>query len=141
MVSMLRLENENLNPNAGAQSLDNSGMAEAAAVRKAIEGRAGRVKDTAAGSFAERMAAERIDKWVKESVKPGRRLGYEAMRRQGDLVGLLKKPGAAAWDEFTVPMSMREVEPGVQLIMDDAKQSGDPPGWKFRAVKSDGGDA
>jgi hypothetical protein len=140
LVSLIRLENENLNPNPGAQSLNSPSRSEATAARKAIEDRAGRVKDSAAGSLAGRMAAERIDKWVKEAGKSGRRLGYEAVRGQGDLVGLLRKAGTLAWDEFTVPMSMREVEPGVQLVMDDAKHSYDPPEWKFRAVKDDGGE-
>ena len=45
-------------------------------------------------------------------------LGYETEWGQGDVVALLKKPGLQRWDELTVPMSMREVEPGVSLIMD-----------------------
>ena len=74
-------------------------------------------------------------------MKTGRRLGYETARGQGDLAALLKKPGALAWDEFTVPMSMREVEPEVQLIMDDSKHSTEPPSWKPKIVKTSGGDA
>ena len=57
------------------------------------------------------------------------------------LAALLKKPGALAWDEFTVPMSMREVEPGVQLIMDASKHSSEPPSWKPKVKKANGGDA
>jgi hypothetical protein len=88
------------------------------------------------------MVADRVDRWVKEAVKPGRRLGYETERGQGDVAALLKKPGATAWDEFTVPFSMREVEPGVRLVMDVAKLA-DPPQWRARArdAKSDGGEA
>lgn len=140
MVSLLRLENEGLNPNPGAQSLDGSGKPEAKKVRKSVSDRAWKVTDKATiRTTAENMVADRIDRWVKEAVKPGRRLGYEAERGQGDLAPLLKKPGAAAWDEFTVPMSMREVEPEVRLIMDDAKQSGEPPAWKPRTKPSAGG--
>jgi hypothetical protein len=87
------------------------------------------------------MVADRFDRWVKEATKGGRRLGYETERRQGDVAGLLKKPGARAWDELTVPMSMREVEPGVQLVMDDMKLP-DPPSWRVRLKKdSDRGGA
>jgi hypothetical protein len=58
------------------------------------------------------------------------------------VAGLLKKPGAQAWDEFTVPLSMREVEPGVQLVMDVMKVSDLPP-WRanVRDDDQDGGDA
>ena len=103
--------------------------------------RAWKVKDKAARTLADTMTADRIDRWVKEAVKPGRRLGYETARGQGDLAALLKKPGALAWDEFTVPMSMREVEPGVRLIMDDSKMTTETPSWKPRPEKTTGGDA
>lgn len=139
MVSLLRLENDCLTPNPGAQSLDNSGKAEALQTRKAIAERAWKVKDKAARILAEGMTADRIDRWVKEAIKAGRRLGYETERRQGDLAPLLKRPGASAWDEFTVPLSMREVEPGVQLIMDAAKYSTEPPSWKPKPQGNGGG--
>ncbi len=142
MTSALRLANEDLNPNLGAQELDSSGKPEAADVRKVFSDRAWKVKDKFARQQTEAMIADRIDRWVKEAVKGGRKLGYEAAHRQGDVVALLKKPGAVPWDEFTVPMSMREVEPGVQLIMDAAKLA-DPPQWHARAndTGTDGGQA
>ncbi|MGE4403209.1 MAG: hypothetical protein AB7F61_16220, partial [Desulfobulbus sp.] len=80
------------------------------------------------------------DRWVKEAGKAGRRLGYETERRQGDVAALLKKPGVAAWDEFTVPMSMREVEPGVKLIMDIATLP-EPPAWQPKRTEKSGGEA
>lgn len=141
MVSLLRLENDSMTPNPGAQSLDSSGKREALRARKVLSERAWKVKDKAARTVADTMTADRIDRWVKESVKPGRRLGYETKSKQGDLVALLRKPGVAAWDEFTVPMSMREVEPGVQLIMDASKHSTEPPSWKSKIKKENGGDA
>jgi hypothetical protein len=89
----------------------------------------------------EAMISDRSDRWVKEAGKAGRRLGYETERRQGDVAALLKKPGVAAWDEFTVPMSMREVEPGVKLIMDIATLP-EPPAWRVKKTEdSDGGEA
>jgi len=53
------------------------------------------------------------DRWVGEATRPGRRIGYE--RGTGDVAALLKRPSSQAWDVFTVPMSMREVEPGVKF--------------------------
>ena len=142
MVSVLRLGSDPLNPNLGAQTLDNAGSAEAAAVRKVVSERAWKVKDKAARQRADSMTADRVDRWVKEAVKGGRRLGYETERRQGDIVALLKKPGVTAWDEFTVPFSMREVEPGVRLIMDVAKLADVPP-WRIgtKTADGEGGDA
>ena len=140
MVSLLRLENEELNPNEGAQALDSPVKDSASKVREVVSERAWKVKDKTAKTTADSMAAERIDKWVKEAIKPGRSLGYEKRQKRGDLAALLKKPGASAWDEFTVPMSMREVEPGVRLVMDDSMYSTEPPPWKLQIVKKDGGE-
>ncbi len=142
MVSVMRLLNDPLNPNLGAQTLDNSGRPEASTVRTVVSDRAWKVKDKAARLRADTMVADRVDRWVKEAIKAGRRLGYETERGKGDVAALLKKPGATAWDEFTVPFSMREVEPGVRLVMDVARLS-DPPQWRARArdTESDGGEA
>jgi len=139
MVSLLRLENDAMNPNNGAQILDSSGKAEASKTRDTFSERAWKVKDKAAKTNTAHMAADRIDRWVKEAIKPGRKLGYETKHRKGDLVALLKKPGASAWDEFTVPMSMREVEPGVQLVMDDSIYASDPPPWRYKVRENNGG--
>jgi len=141
-VSLMRLANDELNPNLGAQLLDKSGDARAAGARTALSDRAWLAKSKEARTLVEHMVADRIDRWVKEASASGRRLGYETERGQGDIAALLKKAGAATWDEFTVPMSMREVEPAVQLIMDGSIRSKDQPAWRFKpSPAADGSDA
>jgi hypothetical protein len=93
MVSVMRLVNDPLNPNLGAQTLDNSGRPEASTVKTVVSDRAWKMKDKAAGSRAAKMVAGRIDRWVKEAIKAGRRLGYETERGQGDVAALLRRPG------------------------------------------------
>lgn len=131
MISLLRLDNESLNPNTGAQNMNRSTTPEAEKVKRNISERAWKVKHKIAGQNAEKMAAERLDRWVKEANRPGRRLGYETEYGQGELAALLKKPGVSSWEQFTVPMSLREVEPGVRLIMDQTKLP-EPPSWQVR---------
>jgi len=138
MISYLRLAYDSLNHNSGAQNLVNSGQEESKSGLVVFSDRAWKVKDKNAKMTIEKMAQARIDKWVKESNRPGRRLGYEAKRGQGDLAALLKKPGSSGWDSFTVPMSMREVEPGVQLVMDDAIYTSESPTWKAYVEKKEG---
>jgi superfamily II DNA or RNA helicase len=137
MVSLLRLNHDELNPNQGAEKLNDTTKPEVSPVKQTISDRAWNVKDKTAKQSSEAMVADRVDRWVKEANKGGRRLGYETERGQGDMVALLKKPGVAAWDEFTVPLSMREVEPGVQLIMDVSKLP-DPPEWRIKSKRNDG---
>jgi hypothetical protein len=55
----------------------------------------------------------------------GSRLGYEA-RRDRDTVGLLQRPGAGRWDLFTCLLSLRDVEPAVNLVLSDYGLDEDP---------------
>jgi hypothetical protein len=134
LVSMLRLDQDALNANLFAKNLDTVGRPDVAQVKMAIAERAWKVTDKAASKQkTESMISSRIDTWVRESLVSGRRLGYETERRQGDVAALLRKPGNQMWDEFTVPMSMREVEPGVQLVMDVVKSTlAETPSWRPR---------
>jgi hypothetical protein len=132
MVSLLRLSDEILNPNLGAGQLKTITKQEAKDAKTFISDRAWKVADKAeVKTAAEGMLADRIDRWVKEATKAGRRLGYDTEWKQGDVFALLKKPGLQRWDELTAPMSMREVEPGVNLIMDAAKLD-EGPAWQAR---------
>jgi hypothetical protein len=132
LVSLLRLSDETLNPNLGAGQLKTVGNTEAKDARASISDRAWKVADKAeVKTAAEGMLADRIDRWVKEATKAGRKLGYDTEWGQGDIFALLKRPGLQRWDELTAPMSMREVEPGVNLIMDAAKLD-EGPAWQAR---------
>jgi hypothetical protein len=136
MVSWLRLACDEYNPNLGAGRLDSSSKPEIGRVKQVMAGRAGRVtgvKDVE--KLVQDMIAERCDEWANEASRGGRRLGYEAgktrKKGEGDIAALLKKPGLQSWDRFTVPLSLREVEPGVRLVMNSDNLPEGPP-WKPR---------
>jgi len=134
MVSWLRLSHDEFNPNLGAERLDSAARPEVAAMKKVMSGRGGRVTDSKdVEKLADDMVGERCDEWANEATRGGRRLGYEAGKKrkkgEGDIAALLKKPGLQAWDHFTVPLSLREVEPGVRLVMDSGNLPEGPP-WR-----------
>jgi len=144
LLSVMRLENAVFNPNGGAGALDRPDRPEAAEARDLLVDRAWEVsheaplKDLASGELK-----ERLDEWSKEASKGGRTLAYEKKGpNRSTTVALLKKPGIQAWDNFTVPMSMREVEPGVRLVMSTARFGGGEPPWvpAAAAPDEDGGD-
>jgi hypothetical protein len=140
MISWLRLGRNEFNPNLGAQNMDVPTKPEINAAKKLISERCWLVTGQAPiKALAEAMVQERCDEWVKEATRGGRRLGYEKGRakKQGedDIAGLLKKPGIKGWDRFTAPMSMREVEPGVRLVMDDDVLP-EGPAWRPKPPKS-----
>jgi hypothetical protein len=140
MLSMVRLESDQFNPNKGAAALDKTDKDEVVHASDLLVGRAwgitelSEVKDLA---FSE--LKERVDEWAKEAGKGGRTLAYEKKGKQKDtMVALLNRPGIQAWDNFTVPMSMREVEPGVRLVMNTARFGGKGPAWTPPPTNTDG---
>ncbi len=117
MASLLRLQDLDLDPNEGAGRLTNSADPRARTAAAAIASRAWSVsEDVMVKDRTDQLAKDRIDKWVYEAQKGGRRLGYRG-EKDGSTVGLLKSPGPQPWDTFTIPTSMREVEPSVSLIL------------------------
>lgn len=137
MVSLMRLENDLLNANEGASEMASPDVQqEIAFVQEQLVDRAWRTKDKEAGKNVKNMIAERLDRWIKEARQPGRMLGYEKRSGKGTVAPFLKKPGFALWDDLTVPQSMREVEPGVRLILDETPPR-DLPEWLARPSDDD----
>jgi hypothetical protein len=145
LLSVMRLENPAFNPNPGAGALDKPDRPEAVEARDLLVSRAWEVSHEAAlRDLASSEIKERLDEWAHEAGKGGRTLAYEKKGpNRATMVALLKRPGIQAWDNFTVPMSMREVEPGVSLIMSTIRFGGSDPDWTPPVVPADdtGGDA
>ncbi|MER9971181.1 DISARM system helicase DrmA [Mesorhizobium sp. M0060] len=139
LLSVMRLENSAFNPNPGAGALDKPDRKEAVAAHNLLVARAWDVSHEATiRDLASTELKERLDEWANEAGKGGRTLAYEKKGpNRATTVSLLKRPGMQAWDNFTVPMSMREVEPGVRLIMSTVKFSGGDPGWSARVADQD----
>lgn len=138
LLSLMRLKNNEFSPNEGAGKLDMSNQSELAHAIEVLATRAGNVaEDNTRKLLAENELKERADEWAKEASKGGRILGYEKRGPEKDkTVALIKSPGLQAWDNWTVPMSMREVESGVRLIM-DTKFIKDDHDWKPRPATND----
>ena len=135
MVSLLRLGYEKFNPNLGASKMDSPGNDDAERANSVISERAWKTANTKAiKEHADMMGKDRLDQWARKAVKQGSQLGYKEARRQGNVTALLVKPGAIAWSKFSVPMSMREVEPGVQLVLDDSLHP-ESPQWQYQKPK------
>ncbi|WP_371061537.1 DISARM system helicase DrmA [Rhodosalinus sp. 5P4] len=138
LISVARLANEEFNPNTGAGALDrtdNDAIGHAASVL--VERAWNVTQESKIKSLANTEIKSRIDEWCSEAKKGGRTLAYEKKGSGKDtMVALLKTPGIRAWDDFTVPMSMREVEPGVRLVMSKVR-GGAGPEWAPPAAGSD----
>jgi hypothetical protein len=60
----------------------------------------------------------RADAWLHQKGQAGEVLGYR-QKRDGKTVGLLRQPSEGPWGLWTCPTSLREVEPGVNLLLTD----------------------
>jgi hypothetical protein len=139
LLSLMRLENDVFSPNEGAGKLEHSNQSEITEAISVLVKRAWNVSELSATKvLAEQELKERADEWAAEAGKGGRILAYEKRGSHKDTTApLIKSPGIQAWDNWTVPMSMREVEPGVRLIMDTSHITDDHD-WKPRLSTKDG---
>ena len=133
LLSLMRLENDVFSPNEGAGELDKSDRPEITEAIDVLVKRAWNVSElSTTKSLAERELKERADEWAKEVSVPGRTLAYEKRGPNAATTkNLIEAPGIKPWDNWTVPMSMREVEPGVRLIMNTGHITDDHD-WKPR---------
>ncbi len=138
MLSLMRLENDAFSPNEGAGQLSTSNQVEMTDAIKILATRAGNVaEDNSRKQLAESELKERADEWAKKASIGGRILAYEKRGPEKDkTVNLIESPGLKPWDNWTVPMSMREVEPGVRLIMNTSHITDDRY-WKPRPATKD----
>ncbi|WP_317931942.1 DISARM system helicase DrmA [Halioxenophilus sp. WMMB6] len=138
MISIMRLENDALNPNPGAMAMSKADCTEAKSSTDIITNRAWCVTDRSdIQALAKSELKSRLDEWSKKAGVGGRILGYEKRGPNKDtMAALIQSPGIKAWDDFTVPMSMREVEPGVRLVMNTRKIA-DAPKWNPRPISDD----
>lgn len=140
LLSLVRLANERFSPNEGAGELSSSNQAEVLDAIAVITSRAWDVSElTSTKDLSQRELKARSDEWAKAASVGGRTLAYEKHGAQAATTfPLIKSPGLKAWDSWTVPMSMREVEPGVRLIMNMGYITDDPD-WKPRVAAKDEG--
>jgi hypothetical protein len=138
LLSLMRLKYPAFSPNEGASVLDRPDRPEMLEAIEILVSRAWNVsEDRAIEALAERELKERADEWAKEVSVPGRTLAYEKRGPNAATTkNLIEAPGIKPWDNWTVPMSMREVEPGVRLIMNTGHIS-DDHAWKPRPVPKD----
>jgi hypothetical protein len=127
LVSLVRLQGPELNPNEAASAFDPS----SSAVKRAIEtiaARAERVEEKEPlGMDVRKALASRGQEWVaRAKPKPGMgKLGYRTAK-DGETRGLLAPAGTEEWDTFTCLNSLRDVEPSVTLLFDEGRMDDDP---------------
>jgi hypothetical protein len=120
LVALVRLGSDRYAANDDAAGIDRSEAVVRAAV-EAIARRAAHVEESKEVGEAVRQALKRrLDVWLAEAApKPGgSQLAYK--ERRGQVVRpLLQRAGLGPWKPFTCLMSLRDVEPTVDLVLEE----------------------
>jgi hypothetical protein len=128
LVSYLRLFGFDFNPNESAATLKRDHPAVQMAVDE-ISRRAGLVTgDNQVEQDLRKELTSRIDHWLARAAKlasGGAKLGYTG-KADSRTLQLLEHPGIGQWDLFTCLTSLRDVEPAVNLILNNYEIQ--PPG-------------
>jgi len=132
MLALMRNRFEPFSPNPGAGALTSPSRPEMVATIDSMTERTWEVtEDSAKKGRASAELKSRADLWAKEAAVPGRVLVYQKYGAGPTAYALLEAPGIRPWSTWTVPMSMREVEPGVNLVMEEDRSLEDP-NWRAR---------
>jgi hypothetical protein len=128
LVALVRQERLDWNPEPKAGTVETS-SARAAGIVVAIRDRAATVTGChEVGDAVADAARHRLDLWQGQQAITGRTLAYRG-KADGVTKGLLAPPGIGAWDDWTCLTSLRDVEPGIRLLLidDDLGERAAPP--------------
>jgi hypothetical protein len=135
LVSTIRLSAAEFNGNLDAAKISPAHPIARNAV-DAIVNRAAEVGPFVAKQRVAEDLTRQLDEWQKRALHQtgGARLGYMD-KRDGITKGLLHSAGQGPWDMFTALNSLRDVEPMVNLVLDD-RGFEEEPAWLSSAASS-----
>ena len=127
MISLARLKRDSLAPNLGAEQLTSAADPVVDEITNSFGDRSHKVTDkTEISDSAKAMARERFDEWIRRSddqTRARRIQSEKKIARYGQPDPTTRIPCLGF---VYVPTSMREVEPGVRLVMQDKKRENEP---------------
>jgi hypothetical protein len=106
------------NPNASAQIVPTHDPA-IVRVAATISKRAGRVGTNATEQYVDTLVRQRLSTWAKRQYRAQTVEGRLAYRGSAKATALLNDGLSEAWDEWSVPNSLREVEREINFQLDD----------------------
>ena len=139
LVGAVRHQHDRSLPNLGAHVAP-LGSSAVAPLLELLRQRAEVAADSAPlGREVAEHAQEQLDRWLhRRTTLPTGQLGYEA--GVSAAAGLLRRPEEEPWDDWSAPMSLRDVEPEILLqLRRDDPSAFSAPGWTFSPSPPDGG--
>ena len=134
LVALARIGTAAYNPNLGAGHLSRTDQGVADALDTLVR-RAEAIDGPKRAELLRDAINERLDHWhARIAATVSAKLGYQ--RSGGDTVGLLRPPGDGDWSLFACLNALRDVEPTVTLILEDAGLDESGHRWQYDAEKT-----
>lgn len=135
LIGLIRALDDAANANDGARSIRSSDRSVDQAVQAIIRRVSSVTGEPAQAQSVEELLRRRLDALEGRQAKHGAYLTYED--RGENQVPLLRKDSESGdWDQWTLPNSLRNTEPGVNVLFDDQDRR-DAPEWKFGSQDPD----
>jgi hypothetical protein len=128
LASLLRLGGAEWNPNGGARLVDPADPRAQRARQLISERASGQIGHLASETLSERITVL-LHRWREEADVGERTLVYQRRGASDTDVSLLKPPEMEGESDWTVPNSMRNVEPPVPLVL-RRELAGQPEAWE-----------
>jgi hypothetical protein len=124
IASLVRQHDATWNANRDAQHMDRYSTEVADLVEAVVRRAATVTADASAADLVRARLDRTLDRWADRAAAKYQYLGYRTAG-DGKTVGLLTEPDTGPWTEWTCPTSLRNVEPGIRLLI---KSGTDPLG-------------
>ncbi len=131
LVALVRLSETKFNPNSAASGIQRDDALVQMAIERIVRRAELVTGSKMVGDEVRAALKSRLDTWLYEARKTVglAKLGYK-MERDGSTRGLLDPPGLGRWKDFTCLTSLRDVEPNVNLVLDERPMD-DRPLWRL----------
>lgn len=140
LVALVREMSQAYNANSKAGAFDRNDPLADHVVRHLQRRAASVTGEQATGTAVVAALDARLNQWDKERKVPGRRLAYDTPGTADDVAPLLRRPDGSAWRRMTCPTSLRDVEPGIRLLLlpeGDPLEVTEEPSYEPVIVSSD----
>ncbi|RRR65714.1 MAG: helicase [Candidatus Viridilinea halotolerans] len=129
LVALARLSASDCNPNLGASRVNTHAPALLAALATVIH-RAAAIAGPERATLIHDALQERLDHWnTRKDSLVSAKFGYQ--KAGGDTIGLLSAPDEGDWSLFAILNSLRDVEPTVNLVLEDGGLDGGGQNWEY----------
>jgi hypothetical protein len=135
LAAAIRQSGSSALPNTAASSVPLAGPF-AQTMLDLLGDRAGRVThDIDRAARVRQWTQHRLDRWTQRRAQL--QTGLLGYKQGTDVTGLLREPDDGAWELWSAPMSLREVEPEVLLQLDRRDFSmDDAPAWSYDRART-----